>query len=139
MIAGMAGIVLFAARDAAGWGPRIAGGAYSLYGVSSWVGDFVSYSRLMALGLSGGFIGMAFNMMAGMVGGAWYLLPFSAVIFLVGHGFNMFLSLLSAYVHALRLTYVEFFGKFYEGGGKPFNKMKSTPKYVNYSDVESYE
>ncbi len=139
MIAGMVGIVLFAARTAAGWGGRIAGGVYSLYGLSSWIGDFVSYSRLMALGLSSGFIGMAFNMMAGMVGGSWYLLPFSALIFVVGHLFNMILAMLSAYVHSLRLIYVEYFGKFYEGGGKAFNKMKKDPKYINYSDVESFE
>jgi V/A-type H+-transporting ATPase subunit I len=93
----------------------------------------------MALGLSSGFIGMAFNMMAGMVGGAWYLLPFSALIFLAGHVFNLMLSMLSAYVHSLRLIYVEFFGKFYEGGGKAFNKMKKEPKYINYSDVENFE
>lgn len=139
MIAGMVGIVLFAARNSLGWGGRIAGGVYELYGLSGWIGDFVSYSRLMALGLSSGFIGMAFNMMAGMVGGAWYLLPFSALIFLVGHVFNLILSMLSAYVHSLRLIYVEFFGKFYEGGGKAFNKMKKEPKYINYSDVESFE
>lgn len=139
MIAGMVGIVLFAARASLGWGGRIAGGVYELYGLSGWIGDFVSYSRLMALGLSSGFIGMAFNMMAEMVGGAWYLLPFSALIFLVGHGFNLILSMLSAYVHSLRLIYVEFFGKFYEGGGTAFNKMKKEPKYINYSDVENFE
>lgn len=138
MIIGMVGIVLFAARDAGGWGGRIAGGLYSLYGISSWVGDFVSYSRLMALGLSGSFIGMAFNMIAGMVGGTWYLLPFAAIIFLIGHGFNVFISALGSYVHSMRLIYVEFFGKFYEGGGKAFKKMKKAPKYINYSDVESY-
>lgn len=139
MIIGMAGIVLFAARDTAGWGGRIAGGLYSLYGISSWVGDIVSYSRLMALGLSGAFIGMAFNMIAGMVGSAWYLLPFAAIIFLVGHGFNLFLSALGAYVHSLRLIYVEFFGKFYSGGGKAFKKLKRDPKYLNYTEAETYD
>lgn len=139
MIIGMAMIVLFAARDSKSWGPRIAGGVYSLYGISSWVGDFVSYSRLMALGLSGGFIGMAFNMMAGMIGGKWYLLPFAAALFLAGHVFNLFLSMLGAYVHSLRLTYVEFFGKFYSGGGKPFKTMKKEPKYLNYIEKETYD
>ena len=138
MIVGMAMIVLFAARQSKNWGGRIAGGVYELYGISSWIGDFVSYSRLMALGLSGGFIAMAFNMMAEMVGGAWYLIPFSIVIFLFGHVFNMFLSILSAYVHALRLTYVEFFGKFFDGGGKPLKRMKKEPKYMNYTDPDLY-
>lgn len=139
MVIGLVGIVLFAARDAAGWGGRIAGGLYSVYGISSWVGDIVSYSRLMALGLSGAFIGLAFNMIAGMIGSAWYLLPFAAIIFLVGHGFNLFLSALGAYVHSLRLIYVEFFGKFYSGGGKAFKKLKREPKYLNYSEAESYD
>ena len=139
MVAGMAMIIFFTARSSKGWGGRIAGGIYNLYGLSSWVGDFVSYSRLMALGLSSAFIGRAFNLMAGMVGSAWYLLPFAAVIFLIGHSFNMFLSLLSAYVHTLRLTYVEFFGKFYEGGGKPFKKLKKNPKYLTFSETETYE
>lgn len=138
MIAGMAGIVLFAARSSKNWGGRIAGGVYELYGISSWVGDFVSYSRLMALGLSSAFIGMAFNMMAGMIGSAWYLIPFGLLVFLFGHLFNMFLSILSAYVHALRLTYVEFFGKFFEGGGKPLKRMKKEPKYMNYTDPDIY-
>ncbi len=138
MIVGMAMIVLFAARDSKNWGGRIAGGLYELYGISSWVGDFVSYSRLMALGLSGGFIAMAFNMMAGMIGTAWYLIPFSIIIFLFGHVFNMFLSVLSAYVHALRLTYVEFFGKFFDGGGKPLKRMKKEPKYMNFTDPDIY-
>lgn len=139
MVIGMAMIVIFSARDSQGWGGRIAGGVYNLYGLSSWVGDFVSYSRLMALGLSSGFIGMAFNLMAGMIGKSWYFLPFAALIFLVGHGFNLFLSLLSAYVHSLRLTYVEFFGKFYVGGGKPFTKLKKDPKYLTFSESENYE
>lgn len=138
MIIGMALIVVFAARDSKSWPGRIAGGVYELYGISSWVGDFVSYSRLMALGLSGGFIAMAFNMMAEMVSGAWYLIPFGLLIFLFGHAFNLFLSVLSAYVHALRLTYVEFFGKFFDGGGKPLKRMKKEPKYMNFSDPDIY-
>lgn len=136
MFIGMIGIILFAARDAAGWGGRIAGGLYSLYGISSWVGDLVSYSRLMALGLSGAFIGMAFNMIAGMVNTAWYMVPFAIIIFLVGHLFNIFLSALGSYVHTLRLMYVEFFGKFYEGGGKKFQVFRQEPKYINYTDEE---
>lgn len=138
MIVGMVGIVLFAARDSKGWGGRIAGGLYSLYGISSWVGDIVSYSRLMALGLSGAFIGVAFNMIAGMIAGKWYTIPFAVIIFIVGHVFNLFLSALGAYVHSMRLIYVEFFGKFYSGGGPRFKKLKKDPKYINYSDAESY-
>jgi len=134
MIAGMAGIVLTGGREAKGVGAKLGGGLYSLYGISSYVGDFVSYSRLMALGLSGGFIASAINMIAGMISGSWVGMIFIPVILIAGHLFNMFLSFLGAYVHTSRLMYVEYFGKFYEGGGKPFKDFRTESKYVNLDD-----
>ena len=134
MIAGMVGIVLTGGREAKSIGGKIGGGLYSLYGISSYVGDFVSYSRLMALGLAGGFIAQAMNIIAGMLGGNLIGLIFVPVIFLLGHLFNMFLSFLGAYVHTSRLMYVEFFGKFYEGGGKPFKDFRTESKYINLDD-----
>ena len=134
MIAGMAGIVLTGGREAKGVGAKLGGGLYSLYGISSYVGDFVSYSRLMALGLSGGFIASAINMIAGMIGGNWFGMIFIPVILIAGHLFNMFLSFLGAYVHTSRLMYVEYFGKFYEGGGKPFKDFRTENKYINLDD-----
>ena len=134
MIVGMAGIVLTGGREAKGVGAKLGGGLYSLYGISSYVGDFVSYSRLMALGLSGGFIASAINMIAGMIGGNWFGMIFIPVILIVGHLFNMFLSFLGAYVHTSRLMYVEYFGKFYEGGGKPFKDFRTENKYINLDD-----
>ena len=134
MIAGMAGIVLTGGREAKGVGAKLGGGLYSLYGISSYVGDFVSYSRLMALGLSGGFIASAINMIAGMIGGNWFGMIFIPLILIAGHLFNMFLSFLGAYVHTSRLMYVEYFGKFYEGGGKPFKDFRTENKYINLDD-----
>ena len=134
MIAGMGGIVLTGGREAKGVGAKLGGGLYSLYGISSYVGDFVSYSRLMALGLSGGFIASAINMIAGMIGGNWFGMIFIPVILIAGHLFNMFLSFLGAYVHTSRLMYVEYFGKFYEGGGKPFKDFRTENKYINLDD-----
>lgn len=131
MIVGMIGIVLFGGRDAKSVPSRLAQGAYELYGISSWVGDFVSYSRLMALGLSGGFIAMAINMMIGMLPKNPIGMILGVVIFLGGHAFNIFLSYLSAYVHDIRLSYVEFFGKFFTGSGKVFNVFKNDTKYIN--------
>ena len=132
MIVGMAGIVLFGARDATSIVGRLAGGLYELYGISGYVGDFVSYSRLMALGLSGGFIASSINLMARMAAEKGMLgIVFAAIIFLIGQVFNLGLSVLSAYVHAIRLTFVEFFGKFYEGGGVRFNLFRSKTKYIN--------
>lgn len=132
MIAGMAGIVATGGRESKSIAGKAVGGLYSLYGISSYVGDFVSYSRLMALGLSGGFIGGAINMIAGMLFDSGIVgIIAGVVVFIGGQFFNIFLSALGAYVHSIRLIFVEFFGKFYEGGGKPFNLFRSEPKYIN--------
>ncbi|WP_165003719.1 MULTISPECIES: V-type ATP synthase subunit I [unclassified Enterococcus] len=105
-------------------------GAYNLYGLTGYIGDLVSYTRLMALGISGGSIGAAFNMLVAFMPPA---ARFSVGILLIIalHALNMFLTLLSAYVHGARLQYVEFFGKFYTGGGRAFNPLKTAEKYVN--------
>ena len=134
MILGMAGIILTGGREAKGVGAKLGGGLYSLYGISSYIGDFVSYSRLMALGLSGGFIASAINMIAGMIAGNWAGMIFVPVILVFGHLFNMFLSFLGAYVHTSRLMYVEYFGKFYEGGGRPFKDFRTETKKINLKD-----
>jgi len=132
MIVGMVGIVLTGGRSSSNIGGRLAGGLYELYGISSYVGDFVSYSRLMALGLSGGFIASAINDMVFMLFDLGIIgIIFGVIIFIIGQSFNLFLSLLSAYVHSIRLAYVEFFGKFYEGGGKAFKFLRSKPKYIS--------
>ena len=134
MIVGMVGIVLTGGRDAQSVGGKLGGGLYSLYGISGYVGDFVSYSRLMALGLSGGFIAQSMNMIAQMLGGSPFGLVFVPIILIVGHLFNLFLAFLGAYVHTSRLIYVEFFGKFYEGGGKAFKNFRTESKYINLED-----
>ncbi len=132
MIIGMVGIILTGGRENKSVVGKLAGGFYSLYGISGYIGDFVSYSRLMALGLSGGFIAVAMNMIMNMLFdmGPIGILP-GIIIFVFGQLFNLFLSALSAYVHTSRLTYVEFFGKFYEGGGKAFKLFRNKTKYIN--------
>ena len=86
----------------------------------------------MALVLSGSFLGLAINMIAGMLFESSLLGKlFAIVIFVVFQLFNAFLSYLSAYVHTARLTYVEMFNKFYEGGGIPFKKMIENSDYFN--------
>lgn len=131
MFFGMAMIVLTQGRQNKSVGAKLGAGLYALYGISGYVGDLVSYSRLMALGLAGGFIGSAFNLMISMFGNPIVKLIFGTLIFVAGHLFNLFLSALGAYVHTCRLQYVEYFGKFYEGGGKPFNPFKSKNKFIN--------
>lgn len=116
-----AGLVLTQGRDKKGIIGKIGGGLGSLYNVSGFLGDALSYTRLFALGLSSGIIAWVFNMMSQLLGtdsvvGVIYMV----IILLIGHSINFALSLLSAYVHTSRLQYVEFLGKFYEGNGEEY-------------------
>jgi len=128
-IAGMVGIVMTNGRSAKTIFGRGAEGLYSIYGLTSYLGDVVSYSRLMALGLAGGSIGLAINMIIKMIQSNGIIgIIISIPVFIGIHMFNLLINGLSAYVHSARLIYVEFFGKFYEGGGiafKPFRAEKS--------------
>ena len=120
-IVGMAGIVLTNGRDAETPVGKGAAGLYSLYGLTNYIGDIISYSRLMALGLAGGSIGLAINMIIRMLQGAGIAgIIVSIPVFIGIHMFNLFISGLSSYVHAARLIYVEFFSKFYVGSGVTF-------------------
>lgn len=131
MAAGMVGILLFSGRDAKTIGGRLGSGFYNVYGLTSWIGDFVSFLRLMALVLSGGFVAYAVNVIVKMVGGAGIVGILGGIlIFVIFQIFNMFLSYLSAYVHGLRLIYVEMFNKFYEGGGIKFREMLEDTKKI---------
>lgn len=131
LVIGLILVLIFSAREEKSWGARLGWGAYNVYGVTSWIGDIVSYARLAALAMAGGFIGYAVNLIAGMLGSSLIGKLGAVVVLLIFHPFNMFLSCLSAYVHTLRLIYVEFFGKFYEGGGKPFRRFRAESEYVD--------
>lgn len=129
-ILAMIGIVLTNGRHESSWGAKLGQGFYSLYGITSYVGDLVSYTRLAALGLATGFISYAFNIMVNMVStNLFTALLFGVLIFLIGHIFNLFINALGAYVHTCRLQYLEYFGKFYEGGGNAFEPLKYNSKY----------
>ncbi len=124
-------IVLTQGRSAASIGGKIGSGLYELYGITSYVGDLVSYTRLMAIGLSGGSIAGAVNLIMKMIPGPIGVFLIGPLIFVIFQTVNLGLSLLSGYVHTLRLTYVEYFGKFYDGGGKAFRPFETKNEYIN--------
>lgn len=131
LVSGILLILLFSARDEKGWGARLGWGAYNVYGATGWIGDIVSFARLAALAMSGGFIGYAINLIVGNLAHGPIGILMGIVIVLIFHPFNIFLSSLSAYVHGLRLIYVELFGKFYSGGGTAFQPFRADSTYID--------
>jgi V/A-type H+/Na+-transporting ATPase subunit I len=129
-ITGAIGMVLFAGRSKKNIIMRLLSGVLSLYGVTGFLGDVLSYLRLFALGLATGVIGAVVNSMALMVGGSVIGYIFMTLFLILGHTFNLGINTLGAYVHSSRLQYVEFFGKFYEGEGKPFIPFRMRTKYI---------
>jgi len=116
------------------WYVGVGKGLYSLYGATSYLGDFVSFTRLMALGVAGASVALAFNTILNFLPlPLMFTLGIVLAIFL--HGLNLALTMLSAYVHGIRLQFIEFFGKFYQGGGKKFEPFKPAEKNVVVSDV----
>lgn len=101
---------------------------------TGWLSDALSYSRLLALGLATGVIASVINQMGAMLPNNVIGVILFIVIFIVGHVLNLAINLLGAYVHTNRLQFVEFFGKFYEGGGKAFEPFKENTKYVDVKE-----
>ena len=131
-------VFLFAGR-AKGWRiGRFISGAGKLYDVTSWLGDVLSYSRIFALGLSTAVIGLVLNTLGGMLYSAFQANPvmqvigfiLTAVLLVFLHVFMMLISVLGCFVHTARLLYVEFFGKFYDASGKPFQPLSYKTKHV---------
>ncbi|HIY17930.1 MAG TPA: V-type ATP synthase subunit I, partial [Candidatus Blautia avistercoris] len=136
-IIGALGLLLMSGRDNKNPALRLALGAYDIYNVTGWLSDVLSYSRLLALGLATGVIASVINKMGSMMGGGIIGAIVFIIVFIIGHIFNMAINLLGAYVHTNRLQFVEFFGKFYEGGGRPFQPFKSKTKYVDIKEETS--
>ena len=134
LIIGVVMLLFGAGRNAKGFGKVTAAFGCIYNTATGWFGDILSYSRIMALMLAGGVVGQVFNTVAIMPaknGGinAVTVIAF-VVIFLLGHAMNFGLNLLGCYVHDLRLQCLEFFGKFYQDGGKPFKPLRLSGKYV---------
>jgi V/A-type H+-transporting ATPase subunit I len=109
---------------------KIVGGLPKLYGVVGYFADVLSYARLLALGLATTAIALAINGVAQMASGLPGVGPVAAFLVVVaGHLFNTAINILGAFVHPARLQYLEFFGKFYTGGGRAFAPFRVTRKY----------
>jgi V/A-type H+-transporting ATPase subunit I len=131
IFAAAASIFLFSHREG-GWGARLGMGFYQLFSTIFYVGDVLSYVRLMALGITTAGLAMAVNVVAKVV----YDVPVFGIILaiialVVGHLFNTAMSALSAFVHTLRLQYVEFFPKFLVGGGRSFEPLRKEYAHIH--------
>ena len=135
-LTGLALVLLFAGRGKP-FLKRIMGGLGALYGITGWLGDLLSYTRLFGMGLATGVVGMVINMMAGMIIRRGVVgLVLGVLVLVGGHAFNMTLNTLGAYVHSCRLQYIEFFGKFYQDGGLPFKPLHGETRYVDLSAAD---
>ena len=126
-------ILFFSARNKNPF-KRFIKGAYNLYGVTGYLSDILSYSRLLALGLATGVVAQVFNQLGAMFGGGLIGAIGFTIVFVVGHTLNIGINALGAYVHTNRLQFVEFFGKFYEGGGREFKPYSVKTKYFNIKE-----
>ncbi|VEU80138.1 V-type ATP synthase subunit I [Haploplasma axanthum] len=134
LIIGIVVLIVFKGLKKKGILGKIFGGFGGLFGVTSYLSDLLSYSRILALALSSGIIAYTMNLLAGLVNGNgsnFIGIIISIPIYIGGHLFNFAMGLLSAYVHSSRLQYLEFYNKFYEGGGYLFEPLKFNTKYIN--------
>ena len=115
---------------------KLMGGVASLYDVTSWLSDILSYSRLMALMLATSVIASVMNTLGTLGGLSVGGIILFVVVFIIGHTFNIGVNVIGTYVHAARLQYLEFFGKFYEEGGAPFQPLSYKTKYVDIVEEE---
>jgi len=133
-------VVLFKGRAKRNPLKRLTSGLGGLYDVTGVLSDILSYARLFALGIATGVIGQVFNMLCSMLAGASS--PVMKIIGGIGcvillvllHTFNVAINALGAFVHCARLQYVEFYGKFYESGGKEFTPLSYRTKHVRISE-----
>lgn len=134
-IIGVILVVLTAGRSSKNIFAKLGGGLYGLYNVASgYLSDILSYSRLLALGLSTGIIAQVINMLGTLPQNMVVKTILLIVVFILGHTLNMAINLLGAYVHTNRLQYVELFAKFYEGGGTAFKPFGMGTKYMKLKE-----
>lgn len=109
---------------------KIGGGLKSVYDITGYLSDILSYARLLALGMATSVIAQVMNTIGALPGRSVVGLIIFIVVFLLGHTLNMIINLLGAFVHSSRLQYLEFFGKFYVDGGDAFVPFRRDTKYI---------
>lgn len=130
LVIGLVMVFYGGSRGAKGFG-KLLSIFTTLYNTATgWFGDILSYSRIMALMLAGSVIATVFNTIGGIANSLWLFIP----VFLIGHALNFALNLLGCYVHDLRLQCLEYFGKFYEDGGRAFDPLEVKTKYYNVAE-----
>lgn len=134
LIAGLVGMMIAGALHKKGLG-KVSGAFGNLYGIINFFSDLLSYTRLFGLGLATGVIALVFNQIAMVIIDINVFIGaiMAPLILIVGHTFNIGINTLGAYVHNSRLQFVEFFGKFYEGGGELFVPLGSAMTYYNFT------
>ncbi len=127
-------LILTQGRDKKNPIMKLFSGIVSLYDITSYVSDLLSYSRLLALGLTTGVMAEVFNLLSEMLGKSVIGIIPMTLVFILGHLINIGLNALGSYVHTMRLQYVEMFSKFYEGGGKQFEPFTLNSKYIRIKE-----
>ncbi len=127
-------LILTQGRDKKNPIMKLLSGVISLYDITSYVSDLLSYSRLLALGLTTGVMAEVFNLLSEMLGKSVIGIIPMTLVFVLGHLITIGLNALGSYVHTMRLQYVEMFSKFYDGGGKPFEPFTLNSKYIRIKE-----
>jgi V/A-type H+-transporting ATPase subunit I len=125
--AGALALILTQGRGSAKLLGKFVGGIASLYNITGYFGDVLSYARLMALMLAGGAVATAFNQIGAITGNVFTFVLIAAV----GNALNLGLNLIGCYVHDLRLQCLEYMGKFYKDGGRQFSPLTIDSKNYN--------
>ena len=136
ILAGVLMLILTQGRHEKNIIKKFTSGILSLYDATGFLSDILSYSRLLALGLSTAVVGMVVNKMGSMGASEGWTVSSAIIftpVFLLGHGFNIVINVLGSYVHTCRLMYIEFFSKFFESGGKAFRPLTIKNKFTKFS------
>lgn len=132
LIAGLAALILTQGRAKKNIIMKFFGGVMSIYDITSYFSDILSYSRLLALSLATAVVSQVVNTMGVLTGPVGFF-----IVFIIGHVFNIAINLIGSFVHSARLQYVEFFGRFYESGGRLFNPLSIKTKNIDVIKEEN--